>query len=320
MSDYSVKSKEELALLERAEMGDIDSQTLLLMYYWDGSDDPDIAVNKSEALKWKRRLVYSAAAGNILAMGAIGGAVKAPIDSPFFYGAELSEKYRKIVIAESEAGNAKAMLAVYCDIVDPKSDGFKYLLRSAELGCEESYYVLMKAFGMAAIEKRTGYALYDYGVPVEDFSDLLAEEIKWAKKGATSNTPRASDCQMRLSQYYNEIGDAENRDKYLKMAMANSNAIKQQVNGYNTVMSGTTEKKSGCYIATAVYGSYSAPQVLVLRRFRDDTLAKSLPGRLFIKLYYLLSPPVAEWLKNTQRINTAARNLLDNFVARLDEK
>ena len=35
------------------------------------------------------------------------------------------------------------------------------------------------------------------------------------------------------------------------------------------------EKKSGCYIATAVYGSYDCPQVWTLRRYRDYTLAET---------------------------------------------
>lgn len=47
-----------------------------------------------------------------------------------------------------------------------------------------------------------------------------------------------------------------------------------------------------CYIATAIYGSYDSPEVVILRRFRDNTLYKYSLGRLFIKVYYLLSPPM----------------------------
>jgi len=96
--------------------------------------------------------------------------------------------------------------------------------------------------------------------------------------------------------------------------------IKRSLNPKSKTTASSKSERSGCYIATAVYGSYNAPQVLVLRRFRDDTLAQSLLGRLLIKLYYSLSPPVAEWLKNTHRINTSVRNLLDIFVAWLDKK
>jgi hypothetical protein len=50
----------------------------------------------------------------------------------------------------------------------------------------------------------------------------------------------------------------------------------------------------GCFIATCVYGSYDCPEVWVLRRYRDNVLAKSEPGRLFIELYYRWSPEIVE--------------------------
>ncbi|MCC0662534.1 MULTISPECIES: CFI-box-CTERM domain-containing protein [unclassified Clostridioides] len=77
---------------------------------------------------------------------------------------------------------------------------------------------------------------------------------------------------------------------------------------------------TGCYIATAVYGSYDAPEVLALRYFRDNTLANHLLGRLFIKMYYTLSPPVANWLKDAKKVNLLVKNILDKFVHRLSNK
>lgn len=77
------------------------------------------------------------------------------------------------------------------------------------------------------------------------------------------------------------------------------------------------QKKEGCYIATAVYGSYDAPEVMVLRKYRDEVLSKSVFGRLFIKTYYLLSPPVAKKLKNEKHINRLVKNLLDGWVKKL---
>lgn len=56
------------------------------------------------------------------------------------------------------------------------------------------------------------------------------------------------------------------------------------------------KKQNGCYIATACYGSYDHPDVLVFRRFRDELLLPLPLGRLFIKAYYTLSPPIAERL------------------------
>lgn len=52
----------------------------------------------------------------------------------------------------------------------------------------------------------------------------------------------------------------------------------------------------GCFIATAAYGSYLDPHVVSLRRFRDEHLNASAPGRAFVQAYYRWSPPVAEAL------------------------
>lgn len=78
-------------------------------------------------------------------------------------------------------------------------------------------------------------------------------------------------------------------------------------------------KVSGCYIATAVYGSYDAPEVRVLRRFRDEVLSKTLPGRAFIRTYYAVSPPIARRLENAGRVNRLARRLLNRIVHRLEK-
>ena len=77
------------------------------------------------------------------------------------------------------------------------------------------------------------------------------------------------------------------------------------------------KQTGGCYIATAVYGSYDCPQVWTLRRYRDQNLAKSWCGRVFIKAYYAISPTLVKWFGSTQWFKKLWQNKLDRMVEKL---
>ena len=75
-----------------------------------------------------------------------------------------------------------------------------------------------------------------------------------------------------------------------------------------------------CYVATADYGSSDAPQVRSLLRFRDERLAKSAIGRAFVRLYYKVSPPMAEYLEGATRLNRLTRHALDAVVRKIESQ
>ena len=77
---------------------------------------------------------------------------------------------------------------------------------------------------------------------------------------------------------------------------------------------------SGCYIATAVYGSYDCPEVWTLRRYRDFTLDETWHGRLFIKVYYATSPTFVKYFSNAKVFKTQGKKLLDMWIAKLNSK
>ncbi len=73
----------------------------------------------------------------------------------------------------------------------------------------------------------------------------------------------------------------------------------------------------GCYVATAVYGSYDCPEVWVLRRYRDYVLLENPIGRLFVKLYYAVSPTLVRLFGKTRWFNSIIRPVLDKKVQAL---
>lgn len=76
----------------------------------------------------------------------------------------------------------------------------------------------------------------------------------------------------------------------------------------------------GCYVATAVYGSYDCPQVWTLRRFRDNTLAETWYGRAFIRTYYTISPTLVKWFGKSRWFVNLWKPRLDRMVKKLNER
>ena len=70
----------------------------------------------------------------------------------------------------------------------------------------------------------------------------------------------------------------------------------------------------GCFIATAAYGSYLDPHVMVLREFRDKVLLKTKLGQKFVKFYYKHSPPVADSIRKVEALRVATRLALTPMV------
>ena len=90
-----------------------------------------------------------------------------------------------------------------------------------------------------------------------------------------------------------------------------SNAINNTINN---------ARPSWCFVAKMIYGSCNAPEVLILRRFRDERLNKTYAGKIFIGIYYTLSPIFVKCFKNVKFVNRIIKSYLDRYVIYLKGK
>lgn len=73
----------------------------------------------------------------------------------------------------------------------------------------------------------------------------------------------------------------------------------------------------GCFIATSVYGDHDAPEVLVLRTWRDEALSRTVAGRAIIRTYYVGSPSLVRVFGHRRWFRHPARQVLDRLVGTL---
>lgn len=69
-------------------------------------------------------------------------------------------------------------------------------------------------------------------------------------------------------------------------------------------------KRKGCFVATACYGDYDAPEVLLLRKYRDEKLVATKFGRILVEIYYLISPFFARLIENSEFLKRIVKKYL----------
>lgn len=79
------------------------------------------------------------------------------------------------------------------------------------------------------------------------------------------------------------------------------------------------EIEEGCFIATAVYGTPLAPEIDILRDFRDEVLLKNALGKDFVKWYYKNSPPAADFIAEHSMVRLIVREATIKPIVKIVE-
>ena len=213
----------------------------------------------------------------------------------------MKEELKKQVIAKLEEyssrqirhGDTATSLIKFIEEYKPMLDKLKDI--------DKDFWLLgTDSFVKTSLEDLLGTLQNLLKIPV--MSSMLMAQIQNQPHGTILNSFQVA---------FDELGKFE-------MTEDLQNHYNDQMSLFQSIKKSLTQKteasSGGCYIATMAYGDYDHPQVIVLRKFRDNVLDKSVVGKSFIKIYYHYSPKLVEKLKNKRRINAIILKILNKFI------
>ena len=110
-------------------------------------------------------------------------------------------------------------------------------------------------------------------------------------------------------QFRNWTGDVDT------IADINAASTTITMNDDYSIMANFAISAGPCFIATAAYGGPAAPQIQVLRDFRDQYLLSNPAGEALTNFYYQISPPIADFMTDHPSVKPIVRAGLMPVVA-----
>ncbi len=173
----------------------------------------------------------------------------------------------------------------------------------------------------------TGYRLY-YGMNDHKENQIdVGAVTNYRLSGLTNGvTYRIAVSALYQATYYLSVTAYDNTgdlihesdysdEKSLDMGDENESALSKGKGTPEAVVPFPQLPDEGCFIATAAFGYYDAPQVQLLRDFRDHYLLSHSPGEWFVKQYYTHSPRVARYIERHPEWTSVVRLALLPLIA-----
>lgn len=149
---------------------------------------------------------------------------------------------------------------------------------------------------------------------------ISVDGISFCECSISNKTSYSTKTAYSISKPVNRIPE-NSRSNSINESLSNSNSTLYR-NSPNILSDPASSSKiqsqshkEGCYIATMAYGDYDHPQVVELRKFRDDYLLHHSWGRLMVTLYYWISPKLVTLLHGHILMNSIIRTILDAFIS-----
>jgi uncharacterized repeat protein (TIGR02543 family) len=116
-------------------------------------------------------------------------------------------------------------------------------------------------------------------------------------------------------QFSGWSGDASGTTNPITITMDSNKSLTANFKAISQGGDGNSAKKSGCFIATAAYGTAFHPHLNLLRDFRDKYLMTNKLGRSFVDIYYKYSPCLADIISRHEALRVITRTSLMPLVA-----
>jgi len=148
---------------------------------------------------------------------------------------------------------------------------------------------------------------------------VVDPEIVTSPSGAMTSTLDAYKAKFKLRRV--RTFSADDRSVIDEIRNRHRQPIQSSLLVYNLVTQAfelyDVERRQGCFIATAAYGSALAPEVTLLRRFRDEVLLPSRIGPAAVRFYEAVSPPLASLISRTGVLRAVTRHVVLKPILKL---
>ena len=167
----------------------------------------------------------------------------------------------------------------------------------------------VKALSSTAVLLKWSVAVDDVGVTSYRIYRGGGRSVIWNSDDRASFTDNTA-VPGTLYSYTVTALDAKGHESY-----SSASVTAETLSGLGEVVAANAPGKSGCFIATAAYGSEMESHVQLLRDFRDRYLLPFPWGKRFVATYYRYSPPVADVIRGQEGLKIFVRWLLWPLVA-----